>query len=110
VGKFILAVDEGYHQRDDDFYLLEHAMDVFSDEFDEKRSRIKSLSRFSEKNLHPVMRISKEEILQYANSAGQILLKIFGIELKKDNGIVLNKKYVDRIFIPLERLHGISAD
>ena len=58
-------------------------MDVLSEEFDEKRSRIKFLSQFSDENLHPVMRISKEGILQYANSAGQILLKIFGIELKK---------------------------
>jgi hypothetical protein len=73
-------------------------MDVLSEEFDEKRSRIKSPSRFSDENLHPVMRIFKEGILQYANSAGQILLKIFGIELKKDNSIGLNEKYADRIF------------
>jgi light-regulated signal transduction histidine kinase (bacteriophytochrome) len=27
----------------------------------------------------------------------------------KDNGIGLNKKFADQIFIPLEKLHGISA-
>jgi light-regulated signal transduction histidine kinase (bacteriophytochrome) len=27
----------------------------------------------------------------------------------KDNGIRLNEKFADRIFIPLERLHGMSA-
>lgn len=27
----------------------------------------------------------------------------------KDNGIGLNEKFADRIFIPLERLHGMSA-
>jgi hypothetical protein len=48
-------------------------------------------------------------IKHYANSASQILLKTFGMELKKDNGIGLNEKYAHRIFMPLERLHGISA-
>ena len=27
----------------------------------------------------------------------------------KDNGIALNEKFADHIFIPLEKLHGISA-
>jgi len=80
---FISAVNEAYQQRDDDFYLLEHAMDVLSEEFDEKRSRVESLSRFSDENPHPVMRISKAGELHYANSASKILLKTFDMEVKK---------------------------
>jgi hypothetical protein len=34
---FISIVDEVYHQRVDDFYFLEHAMDILSEEFDEKK-------------------------------------------------------------------------
>jgi hypothetical protein len=59
-------------------------MDVLSKEFDEKRSRVESLSRFSDENPHQVMPISKAGILQYANSAGHVILKIFGMEVKKE--------------------------
>jgi hypothetical protein len=34
----ISTVDEVYHQRVDDFYFPEHAMDVLSEEFDEKKN------------------------------------------------------------------------
>ena len=58
--EFLSAVDETYKQRDDEFYLLEHALDVLSEEFLEKKNRVQWLSRFPDENPHPVMRISKE--------------------------------------------------
>jgi len=82
--EFISAVDEAYRQRDDDFHLLEHAMDVLSEEFREKKNRVQSLSRFSDENPHPVMRISSEGELHYANSASKILLKTFDMEVNKE--------------------------
>ena len=56
---FTSAVDEAYQQRDNYFYLLEHAMDVSSEEFDEKRTSVEPLSRFSDENPYPVMRTPK---------------------------------------------------
>jgi signal transduction histidine kinase len=81
--EFLSAVDETYKQRDDEFYLLEHALDVLSEEFLEKKNRVQWLSRFPDENPHPVMRISKEGALHYANPASQILLKTFDMEIKK---------------------------
>ncbi|MFT4580060.1 MAG: hypothetical protein ACI9UO_002912, partial [Nitrospinales bacterium] len=81
--ELLFAVDEAYQQRDEDYSILEHAMDVLSEEFDEKRSRVESLSRFSDENPHPVMRISKEGELHYANPASKIILKTFDMEVKK---------------------------
>jgi signal transduction histidine kinase len=81
--EFLSAVDEAYQQRDDDVYLLEHAMDVLSEEFLEKKDRVQWLSRFSDENPHPVMRISKDGELHYANPASKILLKTFDMEVKK---------------------------
>jgi hypothetical protein len=80
---FTSAVDEAYQQRDNYFYLLEHAIDVSSEEFNEKRTRVEPLSRFSDENPYPVMRTPKEGILYYANSANQKLLKTFGMEVKR---------------------------
>jgi signal transduction histidine kinase len=80
---FLSAVDEAYQQRDDDVYLLERAMDVLSEEFREKRNRVESLAQFPDENPHPVMRISLEGELLYANPASQILLKTFDMEVKK---------------------------
>jgi hypothetical protein len=93
-------VDEAYQQRDEDYSILEHAMNELSDEFDEKRSRVESLSRFSDENPHPVMRIPKEGELYYANSASKRILKTFDMEVKKIApaywrsivGITLSKK------------------
>jgi signal transduction histidine kinase len=82
--ELLSAVDEAYQKRDEDFYLLEHAMDVLSEEFLEKKDRVQSLSRFPDENPHPVMRISKEGELHYANPASKILLKTFDIEVKKE--------------------------
>ncbi|MEK9629743.1 MAG: ATP-binding protein [Nitrospinota bacterium] len=78
------AVDEAYHQQDDDYSLLEHAIDVLSEEVHEKNSQIEWLSRFPNENPHPVLRISKNGNLYYANSASQNLLKTFGMEVKKE--------------------------
>lgn len=80
---FLSVVDEAYQHRDDDFYILEHAMDVLSEEFLEKKNSVQSLSRLSDENPHPVMRISKEGELHYANPASQILLKTFDMEVKQ---------------------------
>jgi signal transduction histidine kinase len=82
--EFLSAVDEAYQQRDDEFYLLEHAMNVLSEEFLEKKNRVQWLSRFPDENPHPVMRISKDGELHYANPASQILLKTFDMEVKKE--------------------------
>lgn len=84
LGSFLSAVDEAYCQRDEDCSLLEHAMDVLSEEVHEKNSRIEWLSRFPDENPHPVLRISKKGNLYYANSASQILLSTFNMEVKKD--------------------------
>jgi signal transduction histidine kinase len=81
--EFLSAIDEAYQQRDDDVCLLEHAMDVLSEEFREKKNKVQWLSRFPDENPHPVMRISKEGELYYANPASQILLKVFDLEVKK---------------------------
>jgi signal transduction histidine kinase len=82
--KFISAVDEAYQQRDDDFYLLEHAMDVLSEEFRDKNNSVRWLSRFPDENPHPVIRISSEGNLYYANPASQILLNTFDMEVNKE--------------------------
>ncbi len=82
--EFLSAVNEAYHQRDDDYSLLEHAMDVLSDEVHEKNSRIEWLSRFPDENPHPVLRISKEGNLYYANPASQMLLTAFNMEVNKN--------------------------
>jgi hypothetical protein len=81
--KFLSAIDEAYQQRDDDVYLLEHAMNVLSEEFREKSNKVQWLSRIPDENPHPVMQISKEGELYYANPASQILLKVFDMEVKK---------------------------
>jgi hypothetical protein len=81
--KLLSAVDEAYQQRDEDYSILEHAMDKLSEEFYEKRSSVEELSRFPDENPHPVMRISKEGELLYANPASKILLKTFDMEVKK---------------------------
>jgi signal transduction histidine kinase len=81
--ELLSAVDEAYQQRDEDYSILEHAMDELSEEFCEKRNRVEELSQFSDENPHPVMRISKEGELLYANPASKILLKTFDLEVKK---------------------------
>jgi signal transduction histidine kinase len=82
--EFLSAVDEAYQQRDDDVYLLEHAMDVLSEEFLDKKNKVRWLSRFPDENPHPVMRISKKGKLHYANPASQILLKTFDIKVNEE--------------------------
>jgi hypothetical protein len=81
--EFISAVDEAYQQIYD-YYLMEHAMDVLSEEFLEKKDRVRWLSRFPDENPHPVMRISSKGSLYYANLASQILLQTFNMEVQKE--------------------------
>jgi signal transduction histidine kinase len=81
--ELLSAVDEAYQQRDEDYSILEHAMDELAEEFDEKRSKVESLSLFPDENPHPVMRISKDGELRYANPASRILFKTFDMEVKK---------------------------
>ncbi len=105
---FISAVDEAYQQRDDDFYLLEHAMDVLSEEFREKKDRVRWLSRFPDENPHPVMRISSEGSLYYANSASQILLKTFSMEVEKE--VPNNWKYLVEITLQKNKNETIEME
>ena len=81
--EFLAAIDEAYQQNDAGYSLLEHAMNVLSEEVHDKRSKIEWLSRFPDENPHPVMRISKEGKLHYANASSQILLKTFAMEVQK---------------------------
>lgn len=81
--EFISAIDEAYQQGDEDYSLIEHAIDVLSEEVVEKKSRIEWLSRFPDENPHPVMRIARDGELYYANTSSQILLKAFAMQVKK---------------------------
>ncbi len=106
--ELLFAVDEAYQQRDDDVYLLEHAMDVLSEEFSEKRNKVRWLSRFPDENPHPVMRISSEGSLYYANPASQILLKTFNMETKKE--VPSNWKYIVEITLQKKKNETIEME
>ncbi len=73
---FLNAVDGTYHQYDEDYGLLEHIMDVSTEEILEKSTKIDWLSILPEENPHPVLRISKDGQLLYFNPASFPLLRL----------------------------------
>ncbi|MBT3367303.1 MAG: GAF domain-containing protein [Nitrospina sp.] len=73
---FLNAVDSAYNTYDEDYALLEHTMDVSSEENLEKGTKIEWLSRLPKENPHPVLRISKDGDLLYFNPASLPLLQL----------------------------------
>ncbi|MBT3922557.1 MAG: GAF domain-containing protein [Nitrospina sp.] len=73
---FLNAVDCAYHTNDEDYALLEHTMDVSSEEILEKGTKIEWLSRLPQENPNPVLRLSKDGELLYFNPASLPLLQL----------------------------------
>jgi signal transduction histidine kinase len=58
--------------------------------------------KFHRPNTPPVIRIGCEEVAQNGNPTKNAELHLF----VEDNGIGFDEKYLDRIFLPFQRLHG----
>jgi signal transduction histidine kinase len=74
--KFLNAVDIAYQQSDEDYALLEHAMDMSAEEILEKSNEIEWFYRLPDENPHPVLRISRDGQLLYFNQASLPLLRL----------------------------------
>ena len=84
LGKFLSALSETFQKEDGDFSLIENAVNELSEEVQKKNSRIDWFSKFPDENPNPVLRISKEGILKYANPSSQLLLSFSKMEMNKD--------------------------
>ena len=80
---FLNAVDNAYQTYDEDYALLEHTMDVSTEELYEKSKKIEWLSRLPDEGPHPVLRISKEGQLLYFNPASLELRRLSKINPTK---------------------------